>query len=194
MNPTPEQVKGLWNYMTNKYGTTVKAKADATEMKLIAEGLDLIGILDAEAFLTQFTTTIGSTIYTPFKVGDDYPNLTLWEQIEVCAHEHQHILQFQRDGLGFALQYLMDPTWRAVYEGEGYRVTMTLHHWHYGTLPPVEKYVTAIESYGISGATQEFFEKYLTMSCKTLELGGVPDEAAKVALDWLTQHAPELQA
>jgi hypothetical protein len=194
MNPTPEQVKGLWDHMTAKYGTTVKSKADAEEMKLIAKALELIGILDADKFLTQFTTTIGSTIYVPFKIGVDSPGHKLWDQMVICAHEHQHVIQAQTIGFEFATRYLIDPTWRAVYEGEAYRVSMTMHNWHYGKVPPVAGYVKVIESYGVSGASQQFFEKYLTMSSKTLEMGGVPDEGAKVALDWLNQHAPQLQA
>jgi len=194
MKPTPEQVKAFWDHMCGKYGSTVVSKADAEEMKLIAKALELIGILDADKFLNQFTTTIGSKIYTPFEVGVESSKHDLWNQMVICAHEHQHVIQAQTIGVEFATRYLIDPTWRAVYEGEAYRVSMTLLAWRNGKVPPVTGYVKVIESYGVEGASQQFFKKYLEMSRATLKAGGIPDEAAKVAIDWLNEHTPQLQA
>jgi len=191
MKPTPEQVKALWTHMTETYGSEVQNKASAEEMQLIGRVLDVMGILDKDAFLTQFTTTIGRTIYTPFTVGVAAPGHDLWAQMVICAHEHEHVVQ-ARDAL-FPVRYLLDQTWRATYEGEAYRTSMNLEHWHRGKVPPVEGYVNAAKSYGLDEKHLTFFRKYLKLSVPTLEQGGIPGPAALVAIAWLEKHAPELK-
>ena len=177
--------------MTETYGSEVQNKASAEEMQLIGRVLDVMGILDKDAFLTQFTTTIGRTIYTPFTVGVAAPGHDLWAQMVICAHEHEHVVQ-ARDAL-FPVRYLLDQTWRATYEGEAYRTSMNLEHWHRGKVPPVEGYVNAAKSYGLDEKHLTFFRKYLKLSVPTLEQGGIPGPAALVAIAWLEKHAPELK-
>lgn len=189
MNLTSQMVKDFWAYMTDKYGTTVKSKANANEMELIASFLNVMGITDKEAFLTRFTTTIGKTIYVPFTIGEEKDCWNLWAQTLVCVHEHQHVIQAMNTGEGlFFARYLLDPTYRATYEGEGYRTNMTLNFWAHGTTPDVEPYLYSIKSYGLGEAETTFFRKFLTMSIPTIIAGGIPDEAARVAIAWLEEH------
>lgn len=195
MNPSPQTVISFWTYLMDKYGSQVRSKWEAEEMLLIAKALDLMGITEQKDFLSRFVTTIGSFIYTPFIAGTPTDEFGLWDQIVVCAHEHQHIIQSRKGlGLDFALRYLTDPVWRAAYEGEAYRVSMTLEHWHRGKMPPLEPYLKAMQSYGLPLDYLDFFRRCLELSVPVISAGGIPDEAAKVAIDWLEQNAPELKA
>jgi hypothetical protein len=67
--PTVGMVTGLWDHMTDHYGSRV-AKKDAPEMQLVGTALEKMGILDAEDFLKRYATTLGRTIYLPFEIGD----------------------------------------------------------------------------------------------------------------------------
>jgi len=194
MDPTPQQVKDLWKHLSDRYGSKVKHKASAAEMKLIGEALDLIGILDASSFMGDFTTTINKTIYTPFEVGVPSDGHTLWSQIVIGAHEHQHVIQARDMGVQFAVLYLTDDTWRSAYEGEAYRVSLTMDYWHHGSLPSVEGYVNSMRSYGVSDASLDFFRRYLELSLPTIRDGGLADEASRTAIEWLEANAPELKA
>lgn len=186
MNVTPELVKAFWAHMAQKYGTVAKAKADADEMKLISQVLGTLKVTDPVAFMSRFTTTIGRTIYIPFTIGEETDTHSLWGQIVICAHEHQHVIQAQEAGdVLFSLRYLLDPTWRATYEGSAYRVSMTLHYWLTGQQPDVAPYLKSIASYGLGAEETAFFEKYLRMSVPTIVAGGVADEAAREAIAWL---------
>jgi hypothetical protein len=162
-------------------------------MKLIARALELIGVVDKTSFLTRFVTTLGNTIYTPFTVGTPTPEFDLWSQIVVCAHEHQHVAQVQQEA-DLVTRYLFDPTWRATYEAQAYRVSIALEHWHRGQVPDLDPYVQAMKSYGLGEDALGFFRRYLELSLYPIQAGDLPDEAAKVAVDWLNQHAAELKA
>lgn len=186
MNITPELVKDFWAYMTGKYGTTAKSKADAEEMKLIGQLLGFLKISDPNAFLSNFTTTIGKTIYIPFTIGEPNEHWSLEGQLGVCMHEHQHVIQAMDAGEAlFFARYLLDPTWRATYEGEGYRTNMTLNFQVFGVEPDVQPYMKSIASYGLGTAELAFFQQFLQMSIPVITSGGVPDESARVTLAWL---------
>jgi hypothetical protein len=64
-----ELVRAFWDFMTREYGSRAISKANAVEMKLAAQALGLMGVLDTEAFLRDYTTTIGRRIYVPFEPG-----------------------------------------------------------------------------------------------------------------------------
>ena len=93
-----ELVRAFWEFMPHEYGTRAIAKANAVEMKLAAQALGLMGVLDAEAFLRDYTTTIGRRIYVPFEPGREDGGWSLWGQLAVCVHEHQHVAPAQRSG------------------------------------------------------------------------------------------------
>jgi len=189
MNITPKLVQDFWAFMHNKYGTTAKSKADAVEMKVISHILDVLKVTDKDAFLSHFVTTIGKTIYIPFTVGVPNDTWSLEGQIHVCMHEHQHVIQSQDVGeTMFALRYLLDSTWRATYEGEGYRCNMTLNFWDTGMPPDVEPYLKSITNYGLDAASLAFFEQYMRMSVSSIAEGAIPDEATRVTIAWLKSH------
>lgn len=188
---TAEHVKAFWAFMQAKYDTQVVSKAQAPEMKFIAEALGIMKIVDKEAFLTRFTTTVGTVIYTPFDVGVEKSPHSLLAQIVVCTHEHQHVVQLREHGVTFLLNYLLNSTSRSAYEAEAYRVSMTMLYYLLGDAGDPGAYADALKSYGTTEADQAFVKEYLRLSLPTIHAKGVPDEASQVALGWLRQHVPD---
>lgn len=188
---TPEHVKAFWAFMQAKYSTTVISKAQATEMRFIAEALGTMKIVDKDAFLTRFTTTIGTAIYTPFEVGVESAGHSLLSQVVVCAHEHQHVVQLRTHGVTFLMNYLLNSTSRSAYEAEAYRVSMTMLYYLRGDAGDPGAYAEVLKSYGTTAEDQAFVREYLRLSVPTIRAKGVPDEAAQVALGWLRQNAPD---
>lgn len=189
MNITSDHVKAFWAFMSDKYGTTAKSKIDADEMKVVSKVLGTLGVLDESAFMARFVTTIGKTIYIPFTIGEATETWSLWGQIQVCAHEHQHVIQSIEVGEAmFFARYLLDKTYRAVYEAEGYRTNMALNWWATKDTPDITPHMKSIKSYGIDQPNVDFFERTLTMSIPIIQAGGVPDEAARVTIKWLADQ------
>ena len=58
--PSPELVQAFWAHMSARYNTKIVDKASACEMQIAAWFLEKIGVLDAERFLSRYTTTIGT--------------------------------------------------------------------------------------------------------------------------------------
>ena len=65
----PDEVRRFWSFMQVHYITSVVDKQNATEMKLVAYALEKLGIVDCDAFMKRFATTIRRHIYLPFTVG-----------------------------------------------------------------------------------------------------------------------------
>ena len=177
--------------MVHEYGTRVIAKANALEMKAAAYALGLMGVLDAEAFLRDYTTTIGRRIYVPFEPGRDADGWSLWGQLAVCVHEHQHVEQLDRDGwLKFAGKYLLSSAGRAAYEAEAYRCDMELHFWRTGEVLDPKTLAAKLKHYACTSTDVEVAEKALTMSAATVRRGGIVNRASQKAIAWLNVHAP----
>jgi len=109
----PEEVWAFWRFMQDHFRTSVINKSSALEMQLVARGLEALGVQSKEFFLKNFTTTIGRRIYTPFEVGSPKGGWDLWHQVVICVHEHQHVVQHDREGLAYEVSYLADRAARA---------------------------------------------------------------------------------
>jgi hypothetical protein len=192
--PTPAHVTALWDAMRARYGTRIVDKASAAEMKLVGWFLGRIGVLDQATFLERFTTTIGRRIYVPFTPGTPTPRHSLWSQLVICVHEHQHVEQLVRDGAAtFSLRYLASPAARAAYEADAYRCNLELHHWYTGQLPSPRELAERLRSYGVRDVDIDVAETTLIAAARTVKAGGIITPAAKFALAWLREHAPELE-
>jgi len=186
-----EVVRAFWDFMVHEYGTRVIAKANALEMKAAAYALGLMDALDADAFLRDYTTTIGRSIYVPFEPGGDADGWSLWGQLAVCVHEHQHVEQLDRDGwLKFAGKYLLSSAGRAAYEAEAYRCDMELHFWRTGEVLDPKTLAAKLKHYACTSTDIEVAEKALTMSAATVRRGGIVNRASQKAIAWLNVHAP----
>lgn len=190
----PEEVWAFWRFMQERFRTSVVNKRDALEMQLVAQALDALGVQSREHFLRNFTTTIGRRIYMPFDVGVPRGGWDLWSQIVVCVHEHQHVVQHDREGLSFEVSYLADRAARARWEAEAYRSNLELHFWRYGTTPSARRIAEALSDYGCRPEDVDVAAKSLALSAVSARRGAVMNEATHVALGWLDEHLPRLRA
>ncbi|MBN8616642.1 MAG: hypothetical protein J0L92_39015 [Deltaproteobacteria bacterium] len=190
----PEEVWAFWRFMQDHYRTTVVNKRDALEMQLVAQALDALGIQSRERFLRNFTTTLGRRIYTPFEVGSPRGGWDLWSQVVICVHEHQHVVQHDREGLSFEVSYLADRAARARWEAEAYRSNLELHFWRYGTTPSARRIAEVLGDYGCRPEDVDVAAKSLALSAVSIRKGAVINEATHVALGWLDEHVPRLRA
>jgi hypothetical protein len=192
--PTPELVRDFWKHMNDSFGAHTISKADAVEMRASGWALELMGVLDASAFLKRFASTVGRRVYVPFTVGEPAERWPLWHQIEVGAHEHQHVAQSDREGAArFAWQYLRDPAARARYEAEARSVNLEVHFWRFGRLPPAAEWVTNLEHFGLSAEHIATVRVILESRAQTILRGGVFTEAGRAAIAWLSGNAPQLR-
>lgn len=190
----PEEVWAFWRFMQDHYRTTVVNKRDALEMQFVAQALDALGIQSRDRFLRNFTTTLGRRIYTPFEVGSPRGGWDLWSQVVICVHEHQHVVQHDREGLSFEVSYLADRAARARWEAEAYRSNLELHFWRYGTTPSARRIAEVLGDYGCRPEDVDVAAKSLALSAVSIRKGAVINEATHVALGWLDEHVPRLRA
>jgi hypothetical protein len=190
----PEEVWAFWRFMQDHYRTTVVNKRDALEMQLVAQALDALGIQSRDRFLRNFTTTLGRRIYTPFEVGSPRGGWDLWSQVVICVHEHQHVVQHDREGLSFEVSYLADRAARARWEAEAYRSNLELHFWRYGTTPSARRIAEVLGDYGCRPEDVDVAAKSLALSAVSIRKSAVINEATHVALGWLDEHVPRLRA
>lgn len=189
----PEEVWSFWRFMQDHFRTTVLNKRDALEMQLVAHVLGALGIQSPDRFLRNFTTVIGRRIYTPFEIGVPRGGWDLWSQIVVCVHEHQHVVQHDREGLAYEISYLADRAARARWEAEAYRSNLELHYWRYGTTPSTRRLAEVLNDYGCRPEDIEVAAKSLALSAVAVQNGAVINEATHVALGWLDKHLPRLR-
>lgn len=189
----PEEVWAFWRFMQEHFHTSVVNKRDALEMQLVAQALDALGVQSRERFLRNFTTTIGRRVYTPFEVGVPRGGWDLWSQVIVCVHEHQHVVQHDREGLSFEVSYLADRAARARWEAEAYRSNLELQFWRTGTTPSAQRTASVLKDYGCRDGDIEVTAKSLALSAISVRKGAVINEATHVALGWLDEHVPRLR-
>lgn len=190
----PEEVWAFWQFMRERFRTTVVNKRDAVEMQVVAQVLDALGVQQSSRFLKSYTTTLGRRIYTPFEIGVPRGGWDLWSQVVVCVHEHQHVVQHDREGLSFEVSYLADRAARARWEAEAYRSNLELHFWRYGTTPSARALAGLLTEYGCRPADVEVAAQSLALSAAAVRRGAVINEATHVALGWLNEHVPHLRA
>ena len=190
----PDEVLAFWRHMQDRFGTTTVNKADALEMQLVADLLDALGILDKERFLTNFTTTLARRIYTPFEVGSPEGGWDLWSQVVICVHEHQHVVQHDREDLAYEASYVTDRAARARFEAEAYRSNLEMHFWRYGTTESARQLAELLHDYGCRPEDVEVAAQSLALANISVRQGAVLNDATRAALDWLDTHVAHLRA
>jgi hypothetical protein len=186
VNPTSGDVRDFWNFMCNHYGTKVVEKHDSAGMKIIAEALGLMGILNKDAFLKSYTTTIGNMIYVPNPIGFETTNWSLWGQILICVHEHQHIVQDKKaGGLVYEWDYLANSASRTQYEVEAYRTSMEIN-WRYMRQMQSPKDLAAkLKNYNCNAEDIKVAEKALALAIPAIKAGALTTDSSRVAVGWL---------
>lgn len=189
-------VRAFAGHMARSYGAAIAPKASSSTMRAAGTALRMLGIPLGDRWLTQVVTTMGSTIYVPFEVGEPSADWSPWEQIAVIAHECQHVFQHTRDGVVIpGARYLVDTSQRTATEAEAYVTSAELHWWRYGTLEGwwLEHRATAMHSYGVSAADVTHMRAHLLGVAPIIRRGGLVSHAGRTAIGWLDQHAAELR-
>jgi len=169
---TGGQVRALWSKMASRYGSGIIRKEDSQGMVAIGQALDLIGIMDQETFLRDYTTTVGKDVFVNFRIGEeDEGKRGLISQVTTCAHEFQHVHQYDRGGMGFQLAYLASRPSRAVYELEAMQVGQEVYYWLTGSIPDPRKSAEKLAAYGLNAGDVDFVEEGLESSAKALSTG-----------------------
>jgi hypothetical protein len=141
----------------------------------------------------NYTTVIGRTIYTPFELGQASAEVEQWRQIVTAVHEHQHVVQQNREGqLRFMTRYLASSAARARYEAEAYRCNMEMHFWRTGEVLSPKRLASKLHSYGCAAADITLAEELLEASAVKVARGEIVNQASLEAIAWLTKHAPDL--
>ena len=196
--PTSATVKAFWQFMCSHYKTQVIEKSNSVAMQAVATFLNSLGIVDHNAFLTSYATTLAHDIYLPFCPGDAAAaanGWTLQEQIIVCAHEHEHVVESDTLGLvTYDFRYVTDTASRARYEAEAYRSALELSWWNSKTLPNIPRLAGLLSGYGVSPTDIAMAETILAAAAETVEQGGFLNPASAVAIGWLNTHATYLRA
>jgi len=171
-------VASLYSQMAAKHKTKILDKSSAKEMQAAGRFLQFMGIMDSDKFMTRFATTYFRRMALPFKPGDYFAR-ELDSQIRCCAHEFQHIVQYETLGMEYTWKYLSSSTHRARYEAEALRCNMELHWFLHGQLMEPRLLAQRLEVYKCSPADIVFVRQYLLSSTHIIRRGGVVSESSR---------------
>ena len=188
MEITPQLTRGLWRAMNEHYDTRVVHKEKSPLMKAASFGLHTIGIMERETFMERYTTAWGKRIYPWFRVGEGSQR-DLWYQIVICVHEHQHIVQYRRDGLlRYSALYALNTRRRALLEAEAYRCNMEMKWWRHKKTGDPGSLANRLADYGCSKMDIRAARTYLEVCADEIRSGGAKNESSLFAIDWLERH------
>jgi hypothetical protein len=187
--PTSEEVKKFYIHMLTHFGAKIVDKKSDDQMKMVAEFLDTLGILDKKSFLEIFTTTINNNIYIPYEIGVESGSYDLWGQITVLIHECQHVVQARKEGFEtFAVKYLTSKSNRAYYEARAFCCDLEAHFWRYGVLHDPGSRALLLTNYGVDKEDISYAQKHLEACAITIRQDGLITDAGQVAIEYLNLH------
>lgn len=188
MDITANLTRQFWRDIRDFYGTRVVPKANAWEMRLSGRVLGWLGIMSYETFMSRYTTVWGRRIYPWFQIGQGDAR-QLWYQIVVCVHEHQHVVQYDRDGfLRVAARYVLSSRRRALLEAEAYRCNLEMHWWRHRHCPEPAMLAARLSQYGCNQSDVAAARLYLEEALYEVREDFVRNEASLWAIDWLERH------
>lgn len=182
---TSDLVMRAWRFMSCLYGTKIVSKKDSSFMKLVAFFLNFLGIQKKELFMSKYTTTIGKTIYVPFEVGNE-KDLDLYSQIVICAHEHQHVVQYERLwAIPFICKYLLSKEGRTRLEAEAYRSSIELSWFYFRETPEPKQIASILLNYGLQQKHVDIATEVLEDAVVEVKRGLLLNDATKAIITLL---------
>jgi hypothetical protein len=185
---TAAAVEQLADRLRIQYGTRVRAKEEAPAMHALAHLLDALGVQDHDAFLTQYSITLGYDVWLCFRPGTD--QLAPIQQVKALGHEHEHVVIMQAEGAAaYGMLYATSPAWRAVCEARCYTVDLELHWlWTRATRGRgvVQRYDMAatLAPYGCRAGDCVAAQRVIDSAARVLRRGGVGTELAQRIGRW----------
>jgi hypothetical protein len=191
---TPELTKDFWSYMQKEFGSSIVQKDEALLMEVAGSFLETLKIQNKEHFMKDFVTTLYKTIYIPFVIGDDKNDRwPLWNQIRVCVHEHQHIVQGNRDGwCEFGVRYTTSSSFRAGYEAEAFGSDLEMEFYRTGAIFDIGQRSSVLKDYGCSADDIDMAKQILTIRSEVVLQGAISNISTIKAIKWLDHYIPDL--
>jgi len=186
MKITSKIVKDLHRYMARVYKFKIIDKADAAEMRLVAQFIGRFIMMKDEDFLKRFATTIGDRVYLPYTPGEG-SKYQLFKQICTITHEARHVYDFRRHPWEMGT-YLFSKSSRTESEFRAYSTYLYLYWWRYGRLPNMTALARKIRVYGCDSENERVLYGCLRMTAPIVKRGHVANSVAKRALRWLKRR------
>ncbi|MFT4703765.1 MAG: hypothetical protein ACI81R_001457 [Bradymonadia bacterium] len=181
---TPDLVRSLWQHYAERYGTKTVPKPASPLMRLSAVSLNALGYMSADEF-ARYTTVIRHRIYTIREPGSD--ESCLWRDVSLAVHEHQHVVQWRREGfVRFALKYANQHA-RAAYEAEAYGCDLEMAAWAGRPVPSPESLARTIAGYSCGELAVASARSELDATAEWANNGEVRNESSRVAVAFLTE-------
>lgn len=175
--------------MCEAFGTRVIEKHRAPEMRASSYLLNAVGIMSRETFMRQYTTVWARRIYPCFDIGQGDAE-DRWGQLVVCVHEHQHVVQYDREGFAiYAAKYLANRRFRALAEAEAYLTQLELAYWRNDRVPNIDALADGLLAYGCRSSDVQAARSVLQHGADRLRHGerGLT-RANRWALAWFDRH------
>lgn len=187
--PKPQTVRAYAEHMAREFGATLHEQGDPIGL-VLGLGLRAVGMDPS-----RYATTLADHIFTPFRFGEERPGWGLWDQMEVLAHECQHVEQYRRRNILHGIDYITSAARREGIEAQCLSANLELHHWRYGLVESWYPHarVEGLAAYGCSAKDVAVAEKHLRTIAASAKRGLVISRAARVAISWLEEHAPEIR-
>ena len=186
---TEQLVRDYWAFLQERYNVTISDKSDDHFMITVGWALDMMGVLDSERFLEEYTTTIGQQIYLPVPLCDPSRSLLSW--ITLGAHEVTHAEQFAENRNEFLLQYLSSQTHRATYEADAFRTGFEIRAWfnfeNTQYFHP-RSYAERLRDYALGDEQIDYVTKVHTKSIAIVAKGGLVTPVGKETIAWLNEN------
>ncbi len=189
-----ELVKDLWSYISYEYDTKIVDKNKSSFMKALGIFLSTFGIMSKKEFLEDFVTTIGKTIYVPFSIGKGKLNENdLLNQIFLCVHEHEHVVQHNKLGRKYSIRYVLRSSQRAKFETEAYSTSLEIYYWFFKDFLSTDYLSQLLIFYNCKEKDILQSKKALDGNIELIKKGKIISEVSEKAIIWLEQNAKNLQ-
>jgi hypothetical protein len=185
--------KDFWQHMQYVYGTKIVDKNTSKSMSFIGCFLSMFGILDKEIFLNEYATTINKTIYLPFIVGNTSDEKELFNEVLLCVHEHQHVVQYIKLKNKYSAGYIFNHKKRAYFETEAYTTSLEIYYWFFKESIDTQYLANKLSNYNCSKKDIANSKNKLDENLKLIESGKIISESGKTAIFWLEKNAKNLQ-
>jgi hypothetical protein len=178
-----QSLPALKKYLCKIYGTTVKYKPTASEMRALARLLDALGIADAGVWLKNYSTTLGRTIYLCRRLSDT--TIHARDHAVILTHEHAHVWIMDQMGgeVPYDLAYL-DGSQRAIIEARCYLAGAEVY-WKSTkaagrpTLPPFDLGKTLANGYQCKSKDIKPAVTLYERGCRLIKRGGIGTKPAQ---------------
>lgn len=155
------QVNSLWDFYQDELGSKVFEKGSKVIMRIAARIVARRTETTEEQFLGDFVTTVGRRIYVPFTLGVEKDDWSWRDQMLLCVHEHQHVVQWRRQPVRFLTQYARDTRKRALFEAEAFLSEFEACAAFDWNPPNLEQRIGTLKGYGLLPEDIEAARLYL---------------------------------